>query len=273
MSSIMHVSLGNFKKSRELLLTITVYNLLLTLPAQLCKKISTGHDESSKICKIAIAVIPLKINYWRIVRQFLEMEKAEDAEIIATMEQALSIFEKLSLKAGDNRDSEDDANNRMPRISKKPSKTIYFCQETQQPSTASSHIARLSKDRTRHRYKPYLLPLMSKKIDIFKRNSALDRLWGIKLEGDVDELRLTLSEQPSIMERNKSSSCSVEASRYSPWDLADEGVDGEVAELAEYFNQFVNICLKMSALAESTMLYFGKIVHQSIPSNVGVLSM
>ncbi|MCP9261125.1 hypothetical protein DINM_004211 [Dirofilaria immitis] len=206
------------------------------------------------------------------MRQFLkEMEKAEDAEIIATMEQALSIFEKLSLKAGDNRDSEDDANNRMPRISKKPSKTIYFCQETQQPSTASSHIARLSKEindlcdflpgeseREQEPSSSYSAPIQTifiafneQKIDIFKRNSALDRLWGIKLEGDVDELRLTLSEQPSIMERNKSSSCSVEASRYSPWDLADEGVDGEVAELAEYFNQFVNICLKMSALAES----------------------
>lgn len=36
---------------------------------------------------------------------------------------------------------------------------------------------------------------------MLKRNSALEKLWGIKLEGDVDELRLTLSEQPSIMER------------------------------------------------------------------------
>uniref|UniRef100_A0A0R3RX11 Peroxide-inducible transcript 1 protein n=1 Tax=Elaeophora elaphi TaxID=1147741 RepID=A0A0R3RX11_9BILA len=172
----------------------------------------------------------------------------KEAEVKATMEQALSIFERLSLKAGDNKDLEDDGNNRILR---KPSKTIFFCQKTQQPSTASSYTARLSKDRTRHRHKPYLLPIVNKKVDTFKRNSALEKLRGIKLEGDVDELRLTLSEQPSIMERSKNSSCSVEASRYSPWDLADEGVDGEVAELAEYFNQFVNICLKMSALAES----------------------
>ncbi|EFO15831.1 hypothetical protein LOAG_12678 [Loa loa] len=172
----------------------------------------------------------------------------EEAEVKATMEQTLSIFERLSLKASDSRDSEDGGSNRTP---KKISKIICFCQKAQQPSTASSYTARLSKDRARHRYKPYLLPLINKKVDTLKRNSALEKLWGIKLEGDVDELRLTLSEQPSIMERSKSSSCAVEASRYLPWDLADEGVDGEVAELAEYFNQFVNICLKMSALAES----------------------
>ncbi|CAG9530856.1 unnamed protein product [Cercopithifilaria johnstoni] len=172
----------------------------------------------------------------------------EEAKVKATMEQTLSIFERLSLKAGDNKDSEDDGNN---KITRKSSKTICFYQKTQQPSTASSYTVRLTKNRTRHRYKPYLLPLMSKIVDTLKRNSALERLWGIKLEGDVDELRLTLSEQPFIIERSKSSSCSVEASRYSPWDLADEGVDGEVAELAEYFNQFVNICLKMSVLAES----------------------
>lgn len=64
-------------------------------------------------------------------------------------------------------------------------------------------------------------------------------------------IHLLLFLRLSNLFRNKSSSCSVEASRYLPWDLADEGVDGEVAELAEYFNQFVNICLKMSALAES----------------------
>ncbi|VDO27432.1 unnamed protein product [Onchocerca flexuosa] len=179
------------------------------------------------------------------------MKEIKGAEVRATVEQALSIFEKLSLKADDSRDSEDDGDSRIPRISKKSFKTIYFCQKTQQPSTASGYTARLSRDRTRHRYKPYLLPLMSKKVDTLKRNSVLEKLWNIKLEGDVDDLRLTLSEQPSITERSKSSSCSVEASRCSPWDLADEGVDGEVAELAEYFNQFVNICLKMSALAES----------------------
>ncbi|VDK86878.1 unnamed protein product [Litomosoides sigmodontis] len=172
----------------------------------------------------------------------------EEAEVKATMEQALSIFERLSLKASDSKDSKDDANNKIP---KKQSKTLSFCQKTQQPSTASSYTARLTKDRARHRYKPYLLPLMSKPVDTLKRNSALEKLWNIKLDGDVDELKLMLSEQPSTMERSKSSSCSIEASRYSPWDLADEGVDGEVAELAEYFNQFVNICLKMSALAES----------------------
>ncbi|KAL3998086.1 hypothetical protein ACH3XW_13585 [Acanthocheilonema viteae] len=169
----------------------------------------------------------------------------EEAEVKATMEQALSIFERLSLKAGDSEDSEDNGNNKILR---KSSKTICF---SQQPSTASSYTARLTKDRTRHRYKPYLLPLMIKTTDTLKRNSVLEKLWGIKLEGDVDELRLTFAKQPSIMERSKNSSCAVEASRYSPWDLADEGVDGEVAELAEYFNQFVNICLKMSALAES----------------------
>ncbi|VDN83228.1 unnamed protein product, partial [Brugia pahangi] len=172
----------------------------------------------------------------------------EEAKVKATVEQALSIFEKLSLKAGDNKDSENVGDSKIPR---KSFKTTLLCQKMQQPSTASSYTARIFKDRTRHRYKPYLLPLMSKKVETLKRISVLEKLWSIKLEGDVDELRLTLSEQPSIMERSKSSSCSVEASRYSPWELADEGVDGEVAELAEYFNQFVNICLKMSVLAES----------------------
>lgn len=67
----------------------------------------------------------------------------EEAEVKATMEQALSIFERLSLKACDIKDSENDGNNKIPR---KPSKTISFCQKTQQPSTASSYTARLSKE-------------------------------------------------------------------------------------------------------------------------------
>lgn len=74
------------------------------------------------------------------------MEEIKGAEVRATVEQALSIFEKLSLKADDSRESENDGNNRIPRIPKKSSKTIYFCQETQQPSTASDYTARLSKE-------------------------------------------------------------------------------------------------------------------------------
>lgn len=208
----------------------------------------------------------------------------EEVEVKATMEQALSIFERLSLKASDSKDSKDDTNIKIP---KKPSKTLSFCQKTQQPSTASSYTARLTKEqvsesvrlcyfqvlsirhklrayniwnvvrrwrslprlisnyvvffklewnrfddrkrelqssknkrkfcynllyyfgqfiekffsRARHRYKPYLLPLMSKAVDTLKRNSALEKLWNIKLDGDVDELKLMLSDQPSIMER------------------------------------------------------------------------
>lgn len=53
-----------------------------------------------------------------------------------------------------------------------------------------------------HRYRPYLFPIINKKIDSPKRSSTLEKLRGIKLEGDVDELRLMLSEQPSIMERS-----------------------------------------------------------------------
>uniref|UniRef100_A0A915PT35 Uncharacterized protein n=1 Tax=Setaria digitata TaxID=48799 RepID=A0A915PT35_9BILA len=161
------------------------------------------------------------------------------------MEQALSIFERLSLKMGDSRIAKAKVGSSA--ISKKPSRIIcWLCQKTEQPSTASGSTGSLSLNRARHRYKPYFPPLISKKVDTPKRYSAVEKFRSIQLKGDVEELRFTLAEVPATME-----SCSVEASRYSPWDLADEGVDGEVAELAEYFDQFVNICLKMSALAES----------------------
>lgn len=67
----------------------------------------------------------------------------EEAKIKATMEQTLSIFEKLSLKAGDSKDSKNYENS---NISRKPSKTISFCQEMQQPSTASSYTTRFTKE-------------------------------------------------------------------------------------------------------------------------------
>lgn len=64
----------------------------------------------------------------------------KEAEVNTTIEQALSIFERLSLKTSKSKNS-DDGNDRAPR---KPPK-ISFCQKLQQPATTSSYTARLSK--------------------------------------------------------------------------------------------------------------------------------
>jgi len=75
--------------------------------------------------------------------------------------------------------------------------------------------------------------------------STIAKLKDVKLNGDVESLKNKLvSKSSSSTGPAISSGCSIEARN-------DESFDGEVNELAEYFNQFVNVKLKMSALAES----------------------
>ncbi|VDM38518.1 unnamed protein product [Toxocara canis] len=112
--------------------------------------------------------------------------------------------------------------------------------------------------RNKYRYRPYIRP-RRKYVPISCERmqnitlSIVEKLSRIKLEKieDVEELKLTLILSPTSSNRcccRCAGSCSMEASRCSP---IDEGVAGEVAELAEYFSQFVAMKLKMSPLAES----------------------
>ncbi|VDN06344.1 unnamed protein product [Thelazia callipaeda] len=174
------------------------------------------------------------------------MEKKEDAEIKKKLEQTLSIFKRLSLKASDRR---DDEYNGCSKISQKLSQANVKYQNVEQSSTVSGYARGFANIRALYRYKPYWSPII-RISDASNRNFIIEKLGCIKLKGDIRDLRILLAESTTTLKRSNNSSCSLEA-RCSSWDLDDEGVDGAVAELAEYFDQFVTISLKMSALAES----------------------
>uniref|UniRef100_A0A0M3HWS5 Peroxide-inducible transcript 1 protein n=1 Tax=Ascaris lumbricoides TaxID=6252 RepID=A0A0M3HWS5_ASCLU len=107
--------------------------------------------------------------------------------------------------------------------------------------------------RNKYRCRPYVRPQIkyasaSNDSKQHTSSSSVETLSHIKLDKieDIDELKLMLILSPTNCCRC-AESCAMQASR-SP---VDEGVAGEVAELAEYFWQFVAMKLKMSSLAES----------------------
>ncbi|VDK50502.1 unnamed protein product [Anisakis simplex] len=116
--------------------------------------------------------------------------------------------------------------------------------------------SRFNSSRHPNQYRPYMLRKQNASSSCAHNSysphasvNIVKKLSHIKLGKieDIEELKLSLL--LSLNTNNRStSSCSIEASRYSP---VDEGVAGEVAELAEYFSRFVAMKLKMSPLAES----------------------
>lgn len=105
--------------------------------------------------------------------------------------------------------------------------------------------------RVKHRWRPYSTPTIKSipSSDVSSELQVLFELYTfvqmyysklalIRLKGDVEALRLCIFEMP----RSAAMNCSLQASRPP---------DPHIDELAEYFEHFVNVRLKMSALAES----------------------
>uniref|UniRef100_A0A0N5AGI2 Uncharacterized protein n=1 Tax=Syphacia muris TaxID=451379 RepID=A0A0N5AGI2_9BILA len=173
--------------------------------------------------------------------------------MLFSFEETLLDLQRLTLGVGEKREEKSfrGKKQRKAEVSEnKEEAKSYSCATTCQPSISS--LQQQPNVRRWFRYQPYTRPKMKWCVLLESRpldfSSLVKELGDIRLNADVDDIRRLTLLSASYARLDLSGTCSFEATRYSS---ADEGMEGEVAELAEYFSQFVNVGLKMSSLAES----------------------
>uniref|UniRef100_A0A914BXK9 Peroxide-inducible transcript 1 protein n=1 Tax=Acrobeloides nanus TaxID=290746 RepID=A0A914BXK9_9BILA len=198
------------------------------------------------------------------------MEDKDDPTKV--LERTLCQLEKLTLK------NEQIAANLVPN--KRESSEIVQCP----PSCSRILSFSLNENPSNCRFRPYSVPRILRRLSVdllphrIKDDSSHRRasmssaqlyspLDGIQLEGDFKNLSIRLlrdsfktirdspKNAPAAPSRNPSGnqSCSQEVALHSSscCSCVSAEEQGEIDELTEYFQHFVAVCPKMSALAES----------------------